>query len=223
MKGEKMKTYKKLLKPTSLVKTHATTFFVVLALLWYGTGTAEGLIVVDPDAFTDGTDVSNAFPGVTLSALGNYDNADSKVYARADSLASTGDNVFGTNWWGDPEWGFDTSFQPHLRVDFSQLVMSVSIDAIGNNSQDYGRLEAYDSTDVLLDDYETSLLTVGDVESMTVSTASPSISYILAAGKDPGVEPHHTILLDNLSYVVPEPATIALLGLGSLALLRRRR
>ncbi|MHC4498971.1 MAG: PKD domain-containing protein, partial [Planctomycetota bacterium] len=91
-----------------------------------------------------------------------------------------------------------------LRVDFDSPVMSVMIDAIGKNDEDYGRLEAYSSTGVLLDVYETGWLQTGDVETMSISRTSADIAYILVAGKDPGPSPHHTVLLDNLNYVIEQ-------------------
>ena len=207
-----MKTYR-------MIKTVLVTLTLAILLV----GTAEAVIIVDLDAFPNETDISNAFPGLALLALGDYSGADGKVYALTDGLASTGTKIFGNSWTYDG-WGFYTSFQPHLRVDFDAPVMSVTIDAIGDDNEDYGRLEAYSSTSVLIEAYETGPLQFGDVETMSVSRASAQIAYILVAGKEePGFAPNHTVHLDNLNYVVPEPATFALLGLSSLVLLYKRR
>jgi len=205
-----------------------TLICAVAAMVLAVSGVACGTIIsVDPDAFSDDMVLNNEYPNVTMSAVGDYSGANGNVYALTDSRASTGNKVFGSSWSFSSNspisWGFDTSFQPHLRVDFDSLVMSVVIDAIGNNDEDYGRLEVYSSTGVLLDVYETGLLKDGDVETMSISRSSAEIAYILAAGKDPGIAVHHTVLLDNLNYVIPEPATIMLLGLGGLGLLRRRK
>ena len=191
---------------------------VIFVLALAGLCGSANAVIVEPDAFTNGTLLNNAYPGVTLSAVGTYIGDDDNVYALIDGLASTGTKVFGNSWTFSGEWGFDTTFQPHLRVDFDSLVISVEIDAIGGNLEDYGRLEAYSSTSVLLNVYETGLLQSGDVETMSIFRPSADIAYILAAGKDPGSAPHHTVYLDNLNYVIPEPATFLLLSLGAVLL-----
>lgn len=188
-------------------------------VLFGGVEQAEALVIVD------GTDISNAVSGVTLSTVGNYDGADGNVYALTDSLASTGTKVFGNSWTITANGcRFDTSSQPHLRVDFDSLAMWVMIDAIGNNSEDYGRPEAYSSTSTLSDVYETGLLLLqnGDVDTMSISCISEDIAYILVAGKDQGSAPRHTIHLGNLNYVVPKSGTLCLLGLGGLVLRKRK-
>ena len=181
-------------------------------------------VVVEPDDYPANTVLNDACPGVTLTALGDYSGRDGNVYARISSITSTGSQVFGSSWGiSFIEWGFDSSFQPHLRVDFDSLVMWVAVDAIGNNSEDYGRMEVYDAGGTLLGSFETAMLSVGDVETMAFSTPSPSIGYVLLGGKDPGTVPHHTVCLDNLQYVVPEPATLSLLTVCAVVLIRRKR
>jgi hypothetical protein len=60
-------------------------------------GLANGNIVtVDPDAFPAGTVLNNAYPGVTLTALGDPGVlTNSNVVAITSAYASTGSNIFG--------------------------------------------------------------------------------------------------------------------------------
>jgi hypothetical protein len=189
---------------------------------------ATAMITVDPDAFAVGTDISNAFAGVTLSSVGaGFDgDYDSRIFA-IDPMAwgepfaaSTGRLVFGTN---DPAWpnlfgGFGSAV---LRVDFSSPVTVVSIDAIGNNSSDWAKLEAFDASNNLIDDYFTGQLTLSNFETMTVSGSN--IAYVLASpitGESAG--------FDNLNAdisVVPAPGAMLLGGIGVsiVGWMRRRR
>jgi hypothetical protein len=110
--------------------------------------------------------------------------------------------------------------------------MWVMIDAIGNNSEDYERPEAYSSTSMLLDVYETGLLLArcirdgsaanGDVDTMNIPRISADIAYIPVAGKDQGSAPRHTVHLGNLNFVVPKSGTLCLLGLGGLVLRKKK-
>jgi hypothetical protein len=199
------------------MKTKKTILSVMMMVICVSISLA---ISVDPDAFADGTDISNAFTGVTLSSV--YASSDGKVYARANILASTGLNFFGHSDYND-EW-FDRPNNAHcpaLKAVFDSPVMSVSIDAIANDDNDYGILKAYSSSDILLDTYNTNLLTpTGDAETMIISRGSADIAYIIAGGNY-GV--NSTVHLDNLNYCVPEPATIAILSLGGLVAIRRRK
>ena len=145
---------------------------------------------VDPDAFPAGTDITNAFPGVTLSSVGpGFDgDFDPSIFAINPSIhesspfnASTGSLVFGTN---------DARF-PHVfsgfgdatfRVDFALPASEVRLDAIGNHGSDFARLVAFDAADVVIDTYNTGQLTISSFETMIVTSASFNIDHVVASG-----------------------------------------
>ena len=123
----------------------------LLAVLLAGvTGNAAAaIIVVEPDDFADGTDISHAFAGITLSTVGG--NGGGAVVAREDgSRATTGSRTFGNFHVGGqvPErlW-FDGG--PALRVDFDAATRFVAIDAVNQDNVDFGILQAFDVNGVL--------------------------------------------------------------------------
>ena len=180
---------------------------------------AATTITADADGFGDGVNISTAFTGMTLSSVGGYSGLDGIVYAYADGLASTGANVFGNNLSFQRQWHFDQSDGFALRADFDELAKSVSIDIIGDDyGGDTGTLYAYDSVDALLVSVESGELGYGEVFTATISRASFDIAYIITGGT--GGE---TVHLDNLTATVPEPATLLLLSLGGLVLVKKRR
>ena len=174
-------------------------------------------VVVDPDAFSDGTDISNSFAGTTLTQLGG---STASVFALANGFASTGANVFGTARPTFPEeWG--DGFNNGMRADFTLPTNFVSIDIIGNDSSgDIGRLLAFDTSDQLLDTYTTANIGLGVVETASIARASFDISYVIATGSADGVE---AVSLDNLQYMpipLPAAAWMALPVLGAAGLVR---
>ncbi len=65
-------------------------------------------------------------------------------------------------------------------------------------------------------------MTAGEVFSASINRASFDIAYIIAGGMF--ANSATPVLLDNLTAnVIPEPGTVLLLGLGSLAVLKRRK
>lgn len=180
-------------------------------------GTVEAVIIVDPDAFPAGTVLNNAYPNVTLTALGDVPNAD--VLSVEDTYTSTGTRVFGHNGDFPSDWG--DGWDNWLRVDFAIGATEVSLDFIADDYPDENAvLSAYDPSGILVDQMSsTGTYGAGDVVTLTVT--APYVSYILA---EPDVGGRDNWRLDHLVYEpIPEPATVSLLGLGGLALIRRRR
>lgn len=198
---------------------------IICAIVLLVGGLASGTItVVDPDAFSAGTVLNNAFAGVTLSSVGSGWNGANGAVIAVDPLAyteafsaSTGSLSFGTDDASFPHLFMDMGFL-QLRADFDTPVSFVSLDFIGNDSSDTGELLAYDSNDNLIESALTGPLATNEVGTLTISSVSSNIAYILAGG-DSGSS---SLGLDNLSYI-PEPTTICLLGLGGLVLGRRKR
>ena len=208
-----------------------TVLLLLVGLTVVARGAAALSIVVDPDSYPSGTDISNAFPGVTLSAIGpGWSNPSGSVFSVDPSThptepftASTGTQSFGT----DDGLYWHIFYVPgwlELRVDFALSAGQVTVDFISNNSADSGYLRAYDSGGSLLDTYTTASLSLNQVETATVSSGSYDIAYVLASGFGGG----SSIGIDHLTAeVIPEPATILLLGGSVTALavgrLKRRR
>jgi len=197
-----------------------------VALVFVLTPLATAVVTVDPDAFPVGTNISNAFPGVTLSSVGpgfDGDN-DPSIFSIDPTLssipfnASTGSLVFGTNdnTWPDVFGGLGNA---QLRIDFSQGSTLVYLDAIGNNGSDYAKLEAFDSSNNLIDSYFTAQMTVSSFETMMVSGSN--ISYVVAGGVS-----GDSVGFDSMKFQpIPAPGAILLgsIGLGVVSWLRRRR
>ena len=193
------------------------------ALFLFMSSSVSGIIVsADADGYSNGTDISTVFDGITLSSVGGYPGLDGAVYAWADALASTGTNVFANNLSFQRQWYADLTDGFAFRADFDHPASSVSIDIIGDDTGDYGELFAYNSSGVLIGYILSPQLTTGQVFRATIDRDwAFDIAYIIAGG---AVSTEDTVHLDNLSAdVVPEPATFCLLGLGSLLLTKQRR
>lgn len=184
-------------------------------------GIANANITIDADGFADGTILNNAFPGVTLTALGDG-LANSNVLAESSLYSSTGSKVFSHTGTIAPGWG-DGIFE-YLRVDFAAGATSVTLDFIADDSLDNNPiLNAYNSSGTLVDtatvagNYNT-----GDIVTLTVSASY--IAYITAEG-DP-VNRIHDWNLDNLqANIIPAPGAILLgsIGVTFVGWLRRKR
>lgn len=203
------------------------SLFGLLASAGVFFGTAQAApITIDPDDFADGTDISTAFAGVTLStvfATGFFDAPSSigSVFAVADGDASTGANAFGqsatNSTWGNGSFEF-------LRVDFASAVSSVSLDFFANDSQDSNPiLLAFDVNGNQID----SATFAGNVAQGSPLTLSVfgQISYIFASWDE--LNRRENGGLDHLVYSadapVPLPAAALLFGTALAAGTRLRR
>lgn len=182
---------------------------------------SAGVITIDADPFADGTDISNSFLPVSLSAIGDYSGHDGKVYVvvSADLRASTLPSIFGNSWWLTPrDWGMGEN-EATFKASFPSGVNSIQIDVVGSDASDYGRIEAYSESDELLDFEETQRLGTAEIATIRVSSLSTDISYILAGGIG-----GDTVHLDNLRYTsIPEPSSLLLLIFCSYYLLLKQR
>lgn len=189
-----------------------------------GTSFAHAIIIsVDADDFTDGTNISNAFSGITFSAVDGGFNvlSTTNVFSTTSSLASTGTQVFGHDGSFIETWA--NGLVADLRIDFIQATDFISLDIIANDGFDPGFLQAFNSSGTLLDSFTTlGNLGSGLPETASISLSSADIAYVIASGVG-----GNDIALDNLVYnstAVSEPGTIALLGLGLVGLgIARRR
>ena len=194
-----------------------------VALVLIMASSVSGVIIsADADGYSNGTNISTAFAGVTLSAVGGYSGLDGIVYAWGDGLASTGVNVFANNLSFQRQWYADLTDGFALRADFEQLANYVAIDIIGDDSADYGELSAYNSSNILIGYVLSPQLTTGQVFRAAISRDYFfDIAYIIAGG---AASTEDTVHLDNLTAnVIPEPVTLCLLGFGGLILTTKRR
>jgi hypothetical protein len=185
---------------------------------------ASAVTIIDPDAFPAGTDISNAFPGVTLSTRDGVApgiNARS-VTSEFDASATTGTLAFahdgGNTTWGNGQFEF-------LRADFVGGATSVSLDFFANDigGDSNAQLLAFDAADMLLDSDLVAFVPFDDFVTLTVS--APNIAYV-AAYWDELVRSQNGGL-DNLVYErVPEPSTFLLTSTACILVVscpRRRR
>lgn len=181
------------------------------------------VISVEPDLFFGGTDISNAFPGVYLSAVGG--SAPSPVFAVEmfqpccpyAITPSTGMNIFGHSGVNNIVWKPSHLSDPrYFRADFESPTTWVSIDMIQASADiRLGSLLAYDANGSMLDSVVISGLGRDEVSTAYVTSSVPAISYII-------VDPDADIALDNLRYgvsTVPIPAAAYLFGSGLLGII----
>jgi hypothetical protein len=188
--------------------------YTLALLLTITSITSATYISADADGFSNNVNISSVFPGLTLSSIGNYNGLDGSVYAWEDGLASTGTKVFANNLSFQRQWYADLSEGFALRADFVAYANWVSIDIIGDDSGDFGILEAYDASGTLIDSEASPRLETGQIYSAIVQSPSYNIAYIIAGGFP---ETQDTVHLDNLgANVIPEPLTLWLLGIGGL-------
>jgi PEP-CTERM motif len=204
---------KKINRRTSFMQTVTRTLgWALLGLTTIVSGQAKAnLIVVDADAFPAGTVLNNAFPDVTLTAIGDSGVlANDNVLSATSSFATTGSRVFADTSGSPTAWG-DGSFS-YLRADFAGGTTMVLLDFASDDASDSNPyLRAYDSSGTLLDSDSAGSVALGSF--VTLQVSAPNIAYIEASWDD--VNRTDNGILDNLRYesaVVPEPSTLAVAG-----------
>lgn len=178
---------------------------IFTSLFLLSTTVYADIVTVEPDDFADGTDISNSFPGVTLSFADG-----SAVFATpvTSTTPSTGTRGFGNSPTNDLLAGFNTTtpdpfsvagLSPSsqvLRVDFATPTNFVSIDVIPDDSNDPSRLAAYDAAGNLLDTDGDPGVGVADIPvTLSITRPSADIAFILASGIN-----GDNVALDNLQY-----------------------
>ena len=158
--------------------------------------------IVEPDNFANGTELTNAIPGVTLTGANNQNIQTSRnVTATLDAnAATTGSLIIGK---GGINWFDDNS---RLRMDFYNPVQSISIDFRGGSLTDYfGRLSVFDANNNLLDTVLTRAINNGSSATLTINRPTADIAYAVAYS-DPMGFPFG--LFDNLRFTQSVPSTV---------------
>lgn len=170
---------------------------VVVGMIMLGSVAVHAQVVVDPDAFPAGTVLNNAYPGVTLSAMGPAVPND-EVLALVSGSASTGSLVFGNNEpgnensWGDGGWDY-------LRADFAAEAIWVELDFASNDAggDNNAELIAYDSWGFEIDRDGPYFVPGGTFLTLTVN--GPGIAYIEAYWDE--ITRSENGVLDNLVFL----------------------
>jgi hypothetical protein len=155
----------------------------------------------DPDNFTDNQILNRAFPGVTLSFLGN--STDSVAALPTPPGSAGGARVFGETTGGfySPEFYNDPSSGGWwLRINFATAVSSVSIDAIGTTRFTgiaRGMLRIFNAANqqigMVLSPHA---LAGGELATLTLTRPAAEIAYAEASSN----QVNEGVLLDNLQF-----------------------
>lgn len=186
-----------------LLGTRATILVVLItAIANSPTMLPAAVIQIDfedfPSAFA-----SHTKSGVTFSAVGGGGDIRTKT---------TPNGTLGIVDWHSP--------RKELRADIGLGATFVSVD-LGDYDADSDRLflEIFNASNVSLG--FTDLVIPGSFVGMkTLSLSAPDISYAVFGARD--AANGSSVYADNFRYI-PEPGTILLVGVGSLALMRKRR
>src|SRR5262245_25780430 len=152
----------------------------------------ETLVVVEPDDYAVGTDISTAVPGILLSAFGTepdfgFPLLSNKIRAllphNPEAPVPTGELVLGM----DTE-AFETGFFAgghQFRADFSRPTSLVAIQMAPDdpNGPDFALIQIFGTNGNLLD----SFTTLGGATNVAFSRLTADISYMIATNP-PGDE-----------------------------------
>ena len=206
--------------------------FYILFSIFISAPSLAAIVYIEPDDFTDGTNIETAYVGVTLSVEGRPDaevfTVDGYDVFNNKNIATSGSLVFGNTpvpssvpsgkVWDEATFGL-------FRADFDYSTNYVQIDLIYDDD-DIGGLWAYDSLGNLLESITASGDGRGPVPftKVSISRQSNDIAYILAGGVNA-----EALFLDNMQFnavsAVPIPAAAWLFGsglIGMIGLARRK-
>ncbi|MCH8270450.1 MAG: hypothetical protein IH985_04465 [Planctomycetes bacterium] len=208
---------------------------VTIAVLGVAGCAIAGPVNIDPDAFAAGTTLTSAFAAATLTSnqIGanvQFLSATNDIIGRNPSAQPVGQistpstGVLSFAWnesaGGNQRFTEWAEIVMRFRADFSANANSVSIDILGNNSFDFGYLEAYRSDNTLIQRVNSANVTAGNFQTLTINSGTFNIAYIISSGI--GGE---TVGLDNLNAnLIPLPtgAAMAMVGMGLIGVRRRR-
>lgn len=161
--------------------------------------------------------VNYDFTGATVGAhtVGDGFLSVSGAHVNSGYVPPTASGLNYTN-----DGGYSTTRGGAIRFDFTAEVSAVGFLAYYNNSPVL--FQVFNSANVLLDSISISPTDCGSICGF-VGLSTAGISYAIASL--PGLPNQHNLYVDNIIYQasVPEPTTLALLGLGLLAVASRRR
>ncbi len=154
---------------------------------------------VDPDVFAVGTELTNLYPGITLTTVGTDNGVFGfNVQPALQSFANTnGNRVFshaGVNFNNDNR---------RLRIDFYRPARSVSIDVLAGLSisiPTYGRLEAFNAEGVSLGFVRSRALFGTASQNLRLNFSDDVIAYALAYSDDTFLNSSPFGQFDNLGY-----------------------
>ncbi|MGV3486314.1 MAG: cadherin domain-containing protein [Planctomycetaceae bacterium] len=152
----------------------------------------------DPDQFAVGTELTNLYPGITLTTVSATDQVFGfEVDSRAEDFRfPNGNRVFaqsGIDWFDD---------SGRLRIDFYRPARSVGIEAIGGSSfsPTYGRLEAFNAAGESLGFIRSRALFGSDRQQLRLNYSDDVIAYALAYSDNQFLNSSPFGQFDNLEY-----------------------